>query len=136
MAGMGDLKTRALRAFWRGANPAVMRLARRTSVWGVLETVGRRSGAARSTPLAIGVDGPRVWIVAAQGVDANYVKNLVANPAVAITIKGVRHNGLATLLTAGTPMPTTLGRYARSAALLWPGGWRLVRVDLLDVETA
>jgi deazaflavin-dependent oxidoreductase (nitroreductase family) len=128
--GTASLKTRVMRRFWRVANPRAMQLARRTSMVGVLETVGRRSGVPRATPLAIGVDGRTVWIVAAQGESANYVRNIRANPSVTISIRGVRRPGRAEVLPAGTPMPAALGRYARSAALLWPDEWRLVRIYL------
>ncbi len=121
----------AMRALWRRLNPLVMRLARRTSVWCVVETRGRRTGLARRTPVAMGRDGRTVWIVAAQGAHAAYVGNIVADPAVRVRIRDRWYAGRAELVPAGTPIPDALGWYARSATRLWPQDWRLVRIELV-----
>jgi deazaflavin-dependent oxidoreductase (nitroreductase family) len=119
-----------MRWFWRTFNPLVMRLARWSAIWGVLETRGRKSGLPRSAPVAIGRDGKTVWIVAAQGEKAAYVRNIAADTSVRICIRGRWYTGRADLLPSGAPFAPALGWYARSAARLWPDEYRIVRVDL------
>jgi deazaflavin-dependent oxidoreductase (nitroreductase family) len=121
-----------MRWVWRNFNPLVMRLARWTSIWGVIETRGRRSGMPRHAPVAIGRDGSTVWIVAAQGMKAAYVMNIAADSAVRLCIRERWRPGRAEILPAGAPFPAALGWYARSAARLWPEDHRLVRVDLTE----
>jgi deazaflavin-dependent oxidoreductase (nitroreductase family) len=50
----------------------------------LLETVGRRSGELRTTPVGDGRLGDVFWIVAEQGRSAGYVRNLEANPRVRV----------------------------------------------------
>jgi deazaflavin-dependent oxidoreductase (nitroreductase family) len=52
----------------------------------LLETVGRRSGARRRTPVTNGLDGDTFWIVAEHGERAAYVRNIRANPRVRVRI--------------------------------------------------
>ena len=46
----------------------------------LLETTGRRSGQPRVTPVCDCLEGSTFWIVAQRGRDADYVKNIAANP--------------------------------------------------------
>jgi deazaflavin-dependent oxidoreductase (nitroreductase family) len=50
----------------------------------ILETVGRRSGQARRTPVSDGLDGETFWIVAEHGQHAAYVRNIEADPRVRV----------------------------------------------------
>jgi deazaflavin-dependent oxidoreductase (nitroreductase family) len=50
----------------------------------LLETVGRRTGQPRVTPVCDCLEGSTFWIVAQRGRDANYVKNIEANPRVRV----------------------------------------------------
>ena len=50
----------------------------------LLETVGRKSGQPRVTPVTNGLDGDTFWIVTEHGRGANYVRNLLANPRVRV----------------------------------------------------
>ena len=50
----------------------------------LLETTGRRSGQARVTPVCDCLEGSTFWIVAQRGRDADYVKNIAANPRVRV----------------------------------------------------
>jgi deazaflavin-dependent oxidoreductase (nitroreductase family) len=52
----------------------------------LLETVGRRSGQPRHTPVGNGLDGDTFWLVAVHGTQADYVRNLTANPAVRVKV--------------------------------------------------
>ena len=53
----------------------------------LLETTGRHSGKPRRTPVGEGQVGDSFWIVAEHGLDANYVRNLLANPHVRVRIR-------------------------------------------------
>lgn len=114
-----DLVFRGINAF----HPLVLRLSRGRvgrSLVGmpvvVLETVGRRSGEPRTTPLtAPVVDGDTVVLVASYGGDSRdpaWYLNLCAQPDVAITMNGVRREMRARTATAS------------EKAELWP---RIVR---------
>ena len=48
----------------------------------LLETTGRRTGLARHTPVGNGLCGDTFWLVAAHGTQADYVRNLQAEPRV------------------------------------------------------
>jgi deazaflavin-dependent oxidoreductase (nitroreductase family) len=50
----------------------------------LLETVGRRSGKVRRTPVTNGLDGETFWIVAEHGRGASYVRNIEAHPRVRV----------------------------------------------------
>jgi deazaflavin-dependent oxidoreductase (nitroreductase family) len=52
----------------------------------LLETVGRRSGLHRHTPVGNGLDGDVFWLVAAHGAQADYVRNLLREPRVRVKI--------------------------------------------------
>jgi len=52
--------------------------------WALLETIGRRSGQPRTTPVGDGRIGYVFWIVAEHGRRAHYVRNLEANPRVRV----------------------------------------------------
>jgi deazaflavin-dependent oxidoreductase (nitroreductase family) len=123
-----------MRALWRYGNPLVMRLARWTAIWGVVEARGRRSGLPRRVPVAIGRQRSKVWLVAAQGMKAGYVRNIIAQPDVRVRVRGRWYSGRAEVLPRTTSFPSALGWYARSAARLWPEDYRLVRVDLVETN--
>ena len=53
----------------------------------LLETIGRKSGLPRRTPVSDGLDGSVFWIVAEQGRRAQYVKNIQANPRVRLRVR-------------------------------------------------
>jgi deazaflavin-dependent oxidoreductase (nitroreductase family) len=64
----------------------------------LLETVGRRSGQPRHTPVGNGLVGETFWLIAAHGVQADYVRNIQADPAVRVKVNGRWREGTATLL--------------------------------------
>jgi deazaflavin-dependent oxidoreductase (nitroreductase family) len=64
----------------------------------LLETTGRRSGLPRQTPVGNGLDGTTFWLVAAHGTQADYVRNIQADPRVRVKIAGRWRTGTATLL--------------------------------------
>ena len=50
----------------------------------LLETTGRRTGEPRITPVCDCLEGDTFWIVAQRGHDADYVRNIEANPRVRV----------------------------------------------------
>jgi deazaflavin-dependent oxidoreductase (nitroreductase family) len=74
---------RVMTALERGSN-RLIRLALRAGVapraFALLGTTGRCTGLARHTPVGNGLDGDIFWLVAAHGTQADYVRNLQANP--------------------------------------------------------
>jgi RNA polymerase sigma-70 factor, ECF subfamily len=52
----------------------------------LLETVGRRSGKPRRTPVGNGLIGDTFWLVSEHGTGAGYVRNIEANPRVRVKI--------------------------------------------------
>ena len=63
----------------------------------ILETVGRKSGLPRTTPVTNGLDGDVFWIVTEHGRRAAYVRNIEANPRVRIRTSRGWRSGTATL---------------------------------------
>lgn len=52
----------------------------------LVETIGRRSGAVRRTPIACKRDGDVVWLIAQHGRHAGWVRNFEANPRVRVRL--------------------------------------------------
>jgi deazaflavin-dependent oxidoreductase (nitroreductase family) len=75
--------------------------------YALLETVGRRSGLRRQTPVGDGLVDDTFWIVAEHGRQAAYVRNIEAEPRVRLLVR-VRGNvvwlrGVATILPEDDP---------------------------------
>ena len=85
----------------RGSN-RLIRLALRAGVapraFALLETTGLCTGLARHTPVGNGLDGDIFWLVAAHGTQADYVRNLQANPRVRVKADGAWRAGTAIAL--------------------------------------
>ena len=71
-------------------------LARRSTA--LIETIGRRSAAPRVTPVTNGLDGDVFWIVTEFGHQANYVRNIEADPHVRVNVGGGWRTGLAQIV--------------------------------------
>jgi deazaflavin-dependent oxidoreductase (nitroreductase family) len=69
----------------------------------LLETVGRRSGEPRRTPVTDGSDGDTFWIVAEHGRGAGYVRNIEANPRVRVKVGRRWRTGTAHVLPDEDP---------------------------------
>jgi deazaflavin-dependent oxidoreductase (nitroreductase family) len=89
-------------------NPVSRRIPRIAGVC-LLETVGRRTGRARITPVGAKRENGTFWIVAEQGRHANYVRNILANPRVRIRHKGRWHEGTARIAPDEDPRRHTHG---------------------------
>jgi deazaflavin-dependent oxidoreductase (nitroreductase family) len=88
------VKRRVTDAIHRIFNPMVQRLP--TQV--VLETTGRVSGQPRRTPIGGQLDGTAFWFVSMNGEAADYVRNIKADNAVRLRIRGCWRTGRAYLL--------------------------------------
>ena len=71
-------------------------LGRRSTA--LIETIGRKSGEPRVTPVTNGLDGDVFWIVTEHGRRANYVRNLEANPRVRVNADGRWRPGTARIV--------------------------------------
>ena len=112
--------------------------------YAILETIGRKTGKPRRTPVGNGRVGEQFWLVAEHGMRAGYVLNIARNPQVRIKLRdGLRarwHSGSAHLLSDDDPrerqrwlasqLPSSAGN-ARAVRLF---GTQLltVRIDLDD----
>jgi deazaflavin-dependent oxidoreductase (nitroreductase family) len=54
----------------------------------LLETTGRRTRRPRRTPVCDGLEGRTFWLIAQRGRDADWVRNIEANPRVRVKVSG------------------------------------------------
>jgi deazaflavin-dependent oxidoreductase (nitroreductase family) len=104
----------------------------------LLETTGRRSGQPRCTPVGNGLAGDTFWLVAAHGTQADYVRNLQADPRVRVKVGRRWRSGTARLLPDDDPAARsrTLPHQWDAALGRWMGSQPLtIRIDL-DPESA
>lgn len=88
---MKGLNTRMAASYKRGIGP--------TGVVLLLTTTGRKSGLPRLTPLQFEqVDGD-YYIASARGAQADWFKNILANPKVHVQVKGQKFDALAEPVT-------------------------------------
>jgi deazaflavin-dependent oxidoreductase (nitroreductase family) len=59
-------------------------MARRSTA--LIETIGRKSGLPRVTPVTNGLDGDKFWIVTEHGRKADYVRNIEVEPRVRVNV--------------------------------------------------
>ena len=134
--GMRSRKYRAVTTLERIHNRLIRAALRRgfaPAAYALLETTGRRSGQPRHTPVGNGLDGDTFWLVASHGMQADYVRNLCADPAVRVKARGVWRTGTAVVLpdddaparsrTLPHQWDAAIGRLLASAPLT-------VRIDL------
>ena len=58
----------------------------------LVETTGRRTHLPRRTPVCDGLEGETFWLIAQRGRDADWVRNIEANPRVRVKVSGM-HTG-------------------------------------------
>ena len=114
------------------------------SGYALLETIGRKTGKPRCTPVGDGRVGSQFWIVAEHGRKAGYVCNIESNPRVRLKLRnGLRtswHTGTAHVLPDDDPrerqrwLASQLPRSAKNATAVRLFGTELlaVRIDLDD----
>jgi deazaflavin-dependent oxidoreductase (nitroreductase family) len=75
--------------------------------YALLETIGRKSGKPRRTPVGNGLVGRQFWLVSEHGMKSGYVQNIAQNPRVRLKLRhGLRvrwHTGAAQLLADDDP---------------------------------
>jgi deazaflavin-dependent oxidoreductase (nitroreductase family) len=108
----------------------------------LLETIGRKSGKPRRTPVGNGRIGGKFWIVAEHGMKAGYVRNIERTPRVRLKLRdGVLsrwHTGMAHILADDDPrerqrwLAGQVRGSARNAAAVRLFGTQLltIRIDL------
>jgi deazaflavin-dependent oxidoreductase (nitroreductase family) len=80
--------TMALYRPWAGVVPG----------WAVIETVGRKSGQRRLTPVGGRLSCENYWLVAIDGRKSHYVRNIEANPEVRVRVHGRWRSGRAVVV--------------------------------------
>jgi deazaflavin-dependent oxidoreductase (nitroreductase family) len=73
------------------------------TAFALLETTGRRSHQPRYTPVGDGLAGEVFWLIAAHGTQADYVRNLQADPNVRVKTGRRWRTGTATILPGDDP---------------------------------
>src|SRR5215813_3751616 len=61
--------------------------------YALLETIGRKTGKPRRTPVGNGRVGDEFWIVAEHGAKAGYVRNIANHPSVRVKLRSGFHAG-------------------------------------------
>jgi len=84
--------------------------------YALLETIGRRSGRARRTPVGDGLVGDTFWIVAEHGYRAAYVRNLQADPRVRVALRRGRQTAWRSGIARVVPDDDPRERQRRLAA--------------------
>lgn len=131
MARYDELKYRTVTSFQRRiGNPLLSRLPTQT----LLETVGRKSGQPRRTPVGGRRVGDEFWLVSEYGEQSQYVRNIKAHPQVRVRIKGRWHAGTAHLMPQDDARARlkSLPRLNSLAVRALGAGLLTVRVDLTD----
>ncbi|MEX2540011.1 MAG: nitroreductase/quinone reductase family protein [Actinomycetota bacterium] len=130
--------------FERFASPEVVRAYQRLTMpffrlscgftpgFGVVETIGRRTGVVRRVPVGGRLSGDTFWLVAGLGRRANYVRNIEANPRVRVKVYGRWRSGTAHLCPDDDPRKRMIRISPINGFFLWvAGGDHLtVRIDL------
>lgn len=130
---MSALKRRVASAgahyFW---NPIVRLVAGRPGAPALVETVGRKSGRLRRTPVGNGLKGDTFWIIAEHGRHSDWMRNIVTNPRGRVKVDGRWRNGAAYLMLDDDPIARQRELDPFNARLVRFFGTELatVRVDL------
>jgi deazaflavin-dependent oxidoreductase (nitroreductase family) len=125
------LKRSVMMLVWRIINPPNRLLAGIAPWWVLIETVGRRSGNQRRTPLARGpFEGETTWLISVHGRHASWVKNLEASPAVRLRIKRRWRTGTAAVVPYDPEVIRRFNFYARTGPVTVGIEPALIRVDL------
>jgi deazaflavin-dependent oxidoreductase (nitroreductase family) len=70
----------------------------------ILETIGRKSGRPRRTPVGNGLEGDTFWLVSEYGYASGYVRNIQANPRVRVKVGRRWRSGTAHVLPDEDPL--------------------------------
>jgi deazaflavin-dependent oxidoreductase (nitroreductase family) len=95
---MVDLRSLKFRVVHTAQRAVINPIVRQVEGITMLETTGRRSGLPRHTPIGGRRRDGAFWLVSEHGYKSDYVRNIQANPAVRLRIRGKWHTGTAVLL--------------------------------------
>jgi deazaflavin-dependent oxidoreductase (nitroreductase family) len=95
----------------------------------MLETIGRKSGQPRRTPIGGKLVDNQFWLVSEHGGHSDYVHNIKADPAVRVRIGGQWRSGVAHLLPDDDPWVRL-----RSLPRLNSAGVRTMGTELLTIR--
>jgi deazaflavin-dependent oxidoreductase (nitroreductase family) len=98
----------------------------------VVETIGRRTGQPRRTPVGGRLRGNTYRLVAGEGSRSQYVKNIQANPAVRVRAHGRWHTGTAQVLDHENARDRLMTMNPINSVFIWIAGTDLatIRIDL------
>lgn len=99
---------RYVRAYQRLNNRLQLPLMGVLPGWGVIETVGRKTGQLRRTPVGGRVVDGSFWIVAGDAPYSAFVKNIEANGRVRVRFLGRWHRGTARVVVDDDPVRRVL----------------------------
>lgn len=126
-------KRRLIGAFAKyGVNPVIRRAGGRIPPWTgwiLIETIGRRTGLPRTTPVGGRRDKDAVWVVAEHGRRADYVRNLEAKHEVRVMVGGRWRTGVAEIVEGADPREEMRRQNPLNAA-----GLRLISTDPLVIR--
>jgi len=120
------------------ANP-VMRAMFRVGITppgtALVETVGRRTGAIRHTPIMCSREGDTLWLIAQHGSHAGWVKNFQANPRVRVRLGRNWRTGTAELLP-GDDVKARIATFSssRAGAMIAAAGFRALESQPVTVR--
>jgi len=110
-------------------NPIVRLIAGRRGTPALIETVGRKTGRVRRTPVGNGLKGDTFWVIAEHGRHAGWVCNILANPRVRVKVNGRWRTGTANLMPDDDPIARQRELDPFNARLV-----RLLGTDLVTVR--
>ncbi|MGY0021848.1 nitroreductase/quinone reductase family protein [Streptomyces sp. cg35] len=131
MSRAQEIKHRIVTTFQRRvANPLSTRMPGQV----LIETTGRTSGLPRRTPVGGRRVGDAFWLVSEFGLASHYVRNIQADPAVRVRLRGRWHTGTAHLLPDDDARARlrTLPRYNSAAVRAFGTQLLTIRIDLAD----
>ncbi len=114
-------------------NPPTRLLARRGLLgdYVVLETIGRKTGQRRETPVGMKIRGDEAWMVSEHGRHSGYVKNIAADPRVRVKTGGEWRQGTAHLLDDDDPVARLNALWGNAGNAL---AVRMFGTDLLSIR--
>jgi deazaflavin-dependent oxidoreductase (nitroreductase family) len=123
---------RTVQAYQRLTMPLFRVLAGYSPGFGIVETIGRRTGRRHRVPVGGRVSGDSFWLVAGVGRRANYVRNIEADPRVRVKVYGRWRPGTAHLCPDDDARKRMLRISPLNGLFLWvAGGDQLtIRIEL------
>ncbi|MBA3262229.1 MAG: nitroreductase family deazaflavin-dependent oxidoreductase [Thermoleophilaceae bacterium] len=101
----------------------------------ILETIGRKSGRPRQTPVTNGLAGDVFWIVTEHGRRAGYVRNIEKNPRVRVKVGRRWWRGTAVVMPGDDPRERLRAiTRGRPSARLNTATVRLMQTELLTLR--